>query len=177
MANAQRLLEFGWPPLYAVAGDDCHSLEGSDQASPGRGWIVVRAAHLQTSELLQAMVAGDFYASTGVVLTQLQYDSKHGLLSISALRHPRSTYRIDFIATKRHVMPLPSSDESWDSPGVGVVVKSVPGWQGDYRLASDDLYVRATITASLPVRNPMRSNYAGDRIQVEQAFTQPVGWK
>jgi hypothetical protein len=60
---------------------------------------------------------------------------------------------------------------------VGVLVKRVTGPIADYSLAADDAYVRATVSASTQPSNPMKSNYTGDDVQLEQAFTQPVGWQ
>ena len=178
MANAQRVLEYAWPPLFGVAGDDTHSLAGKDQASPGRGWIVVRASQLRPDVLVHAMLAGDFYASTGVVLNRCDFNSATRTLSISVAQVPGVSYKIEFIATKRKVTPLLSSgDERWDSPGVGDVVKSATGFQSEYQLAGDEAFVRATITSSRVPENPMVSSYTGDTSQFEQAFTQPVGWQ
>jgi len=178
MANAQRVLEYAWSPLFGVAGDDTHSLAGKDQASPGRGWIVVRASQLRPDVLVHAMLAGDFYASTGVVLNRCDFNVKTRTLFISVAPVAGVAYRIDFIATKRDARALPSGgDERWDTQGVGVVVKHVTGLQSEYQLASDDALVRATITSSRAPENPMVSNYTGDDSQFEQAFTQPVGWQ
>jgi len=179
MANAERILERGWLPLYGVAGDDTHVLSGAAEASPGRGWIVVRAYQLRPAELVNAMLMGDFYASTGVSLDQCNFDERHRRLSIRVNAVSGVAYQVDFVATKLSAHPLahvPAGDR-WDSPSVGVLVKRVAGPIADYSLATDDAYVRATISASTQPSNPMKSNYAGDIAQLEQAFTQPVGWQ
>lgn len=179
MANAERILERGWRPLYGVAGDDTHALCGADEASPGRGWIMVRAQRLRPAELVNAMLKGDFYASTGVSLDQCSFDERHRRLSISVNAASGVEYHVDFVVTKLSAHPLghvPAADR-WDSPGVGVLVKSVAGPTAAYSLAADDAYVRATITASTHPINPIKSNYTGDDAQFEQAFTQPVGWQ
>jgi len=179
MANAERILERGWPPLYGVAGDDTHVLSGPAEASPGRGWIVVRARRLRAAELVNAMLTGDFYASTGVSLNQCSFDERQRRLSISVNAASGVAYQVDFFATKLSAHPLehvPAGDR-WDSPSVGELVKRVTSPMADYSLAADDAYVRATITASTQPSNPMKSNYTGDGVQLEQAFTQPVGWQ
>jgi len=139
----------------------------------------VHALRLRPAELVNAMLKGDFYASTGVSLDQCNFDERHRRLSISVNAASGVAYQVDFVATKLSAQPLehvPASDH-WDSPSVGVLVKHVAGPIADYSLAADDAYVRATISASTQPSNPMNSNYTGDNAQVEQAFTQPVGWQ
>ena len=58
---------------WGVAVDDMHHLKktSSSHANPGRGWVVVRARARTGDGVLRALAAGDFYASTGVTLTDL----------------------------------------------------------------------------------------------------------
>ena len=61
--------------LYGIAVDDAHTFKepgNRDLAGPGRGWVVVRAARLEPRAILEAMERGDFYASTGVELTDYE---------------------------------------------------------------------------------------------------------
>ena len=44
-------------------------------AGPGRGWVMVRAARLEADALLEALESGNFYASTGVVLDDVEATS------------------------------------------------------------------------------------------------------
>jgi hypothetical protein len=178
MCNAERVLERGWPPLFGVAGDDTHTREGADEPSPGRGWIMVRAASLRAEDLITAMRQGDFYASTGVRLNRLNYDSGHRVLSLSIEREPNTTYATEFIATKSIACPSKSASpaDRWDSLHVGMVVARSAATASSYTLSADDVLIRATVTASRPPDNPMKSNYQGDETQFKQAFTQPVGW-
>ena len=64
--------------LYGIAVDDAHTFKqpgNPDVAGPGRGWVVVRAPRLEARALLDALERGDFYASTGVELTDYQVTS------------------------------------------------------------------------------------------------------
>lgn len=67
----------GRPLLYGIATDDAHQFIniGSRTALPGRGWIVVRSPLLSAESLLQALRSGDFYASTGVVISDFGTDA------------------------------------------------------------------------------------------------------
>jgi len=60
--------------LYGIAVDDAHHFKqfGRDLSNPGRGWVVVGAKALEAAEITGALAAGDFYASTGVELSDVQ---------------------------------------------------------------------------------------------------------
>ncbi|MEO7368739.1 MAG: hypothetical protein ABIZ36_12335, partial [Gemmatimonadaceae bacterium] len=66
----ERLARLGKGAFFGLATDDAHHYHGdpTKQSRTGRGWIVVRAANLTAEDLIAAMEAGDFYASSGVVL-------------------------------------------------------------------------------------------------------------
>jgi hypothetical protein len=179
MANAERVLERGWPPLYGVAGDDVHAINGADKPTPGRGWIMVRARQLSPTELVQAMNRGDFYASTGVTLRNIDYNPNDREISVSVQADPQITYRIEVVATKTSARPrtFAAPPDRWDTPLVGVVVAKIAGTRAYYRLADDDVCVRVVVTSSRHPSNPLSSPYAGDQMQFEEAFTQPVGWQ
>lgn len=179
MANAQRVLAHAWPPLFGVAGDDAHARSGASESSPGRGWIMVRARQLQNAELITAMQKGDFYASTGVTLKRCDFDARRRSLLISILPEAGATYQIEFVVTKLNASPTAPSlaKNNWDGPGVGIVAQQTSSLEAEYVMVHDDAFVRATVTSSRPPRNPMKSNYTGDDVQFEQAFTQPVGWQ
>src|SRR5688572_7439061 len=56
--------------LYGIAVDDAHHFKrfGKEYSNPGHGWIHVRADSLTPDEILSAIEAGDFYATSGVTL-------------------------------------------------------------------------------------------------------------
>ena len=75
-ALALRLALLDGPPLWALATDDAHSFrEVPGVSNPGRGWIQVRATALEPDAIVEAMLAGDFYASSGVELREARRDS------------------------------------------------------------------------------------------------------
>ncbi len=57
--------------VFGVAADDAHDF-GADSRDPGFSWIVVRAAELTGPAILNAIRAGDFYATTGVALSAVR---------------------------------------------------------------------------------------------------------
>jgi hypothetical protein len=166
IANTVRLGELGGAPLYGVAVDDAHEYHGEPGAQPGRGWVMVQAPTLDAGALVQALDAGDFYASTGVELRSVRFDEETGTLSVEVRPRADARYVIEFIgSTKRAARERPVTRET---EGVGVTLSTVPGTRARYVMTGEELYVRARVTSTLPPDNP---SFAG---QKRQAWTQPV---
>ncbi len=84
--------------LYGIAVDDAHTFKqpgNPDVAGPGRGWVVVRAPRLEARALLESLERGDFYASTGVELQELDVSAER--VRIAVRPAPSSRYRVQFI--------------------------------------------------------------------------------
>jgi hypothetical protein len=164
------------PMLFGVATDDAHDFHefAPAQRNPGRGWIMVRAAHLIADELMAAMKAGDFYASTGVELTEVRRYGKR--LSIRIAGRSDATYTTQFIGTRASYDTANTAvSDSAGRPvtrrysrGVGEVLAEVRGLAPAYTLRGDELYVRARVVSS---RQKTNASYTGER---EMAWTQPV---
>ena len=91
--------------LYGVAVDDAHVFKAPgnpDVAGPGRGWVVVRAPRLEARALLDSLERGDFYATTGVELTDYQASARQITVSVNATAF--SKYRIQFIGKGGRVL-------------------------------------------------------------------------
>jgi hypothetical protein len=175
---ALRLGRHRLPPVYGLATDDAHSYHawGSSKSNPGRGWVMVRAPYLTAEALVRALEAGDFYASTGVVLRDVRRAGDR--LTVRVQAEPGVKYRTQFVATLRGA-PLASTPRL-DKDGkplnvtrvysaeVGKVVAEAEGPEASYRLTGRELYVRAKVISTRPHPNPYRK---GD---VEVAWTQPV---
>lgn len=127
---------------------------------------MVRSRYLTPEHLIKAMKAGDFYASSGVVLRDVQFDKQQRKLSIQIEPSAGVTYETQFV-----VLPKPKSKpaDANDLPKAYMAAK-VAGDSPSYTLKSDDYYVRAIVTSSQPHENPSLEN------QTQQAWTQPVGW-
>jgi hypothetical protein len=178
VALAFRLTSLGLGTLYALAVDDSHEYHkwGTNQVNPGRGWIMVRSPRLRVNALLAAMEAGDFYASTGVRLTEVRRDAKTLLVEVDP--DPDVTYTIQFIGTRRGFDPTgrPAPATKTDappasmiySPQIGEILAESKGASATYTLDGDEIYVRAKVLSSKPKRN----GYRGDEMEV--AWTQPL---
>ena len=125
---------------------------------------MVRSQYLTPEHLIRAMKRGDFYASSGVTLKDVQYDAKTKELKLDIAPEDSVTFQTEFIATLK-----PDSTDNKDRIGKRVhVSKSL---SPSYRLKGNELYVRALVTSSKPHQDPSFKN------QFQQAWTQPVGWE
>lgn len=175
----ERLAELGKPVLYGLGTDDSHQYhnEPNKLSHPGRGWVMVRAPHLTVENLIAALEAGDFYASSGVVLKDVQ--RKDGQLSVEIEPEPGVTYITEFIGTRRgydrtNTQVLGESGETLRvtrrySKDIGAVLATVAGTSASYTLKGDEIYVRACITSSKQKADP--ASAAGE---FERAWTQPL---
>jgi hypothetical protein len=84
--------------VFGVASDDLHELKRpwvKQAALPGQGWVVVRAARLAADAILGALAKGDFYASTGVELVDIQVT--HDSLTVTIQEQTFARYTVLFI--------------------------------------------------------------------------------
>jgi hypothetical protein len=91
--------------LYGIAVDDAHTFKDPGNpavAAPGRGWVVVRSPRLEPAALMDALERGDFYASTGVELSDVETTTDRMRVLVRATSY--SKYRIQFIGRKGQVL-------------------------------------------------------------------------
>ena len=147
-------------PLYALATDDAHDHYDRDGVSiPGRGWVMVRSASHDPEAIVRAMRAGDFYASSGVGLTDVREESDRLVIDIDA--EEGLTYLTEFIG-----VPIDG-----DAAPVARTLMATDADPAVYEFEGDELYVRARVTSS---RLHPRPYQAGD---FETAWTQPVRFR
>ena len=116
--------------IFGTATDDAHNYLdfAPDKANPGGAWIVVRATELSGDAIIQGLEAGDFYASTGVSLREVEASSDSFYVQIQEAGG--KSYRTAFIG------------------GGGALLTEVEGPEATYRLRGDEGYVRARVTSS-----------------------------
>ena len=178
IALAWRLAFLGLEPLLGLAVDDGHHYHAwsPDRSNPGRGWVWVRSRELTPGAIVRAMEQGDFYASSGVVLRDVQRGDGRLLVEVDA--RPGEALVIEFIGTlhgfdaRREPLlsgnGLPLRVTQRYSGDVGRILKTVHGTRAEYRLRGDEWYVRARVTSTRPVENP------GQRGELQRAWTQPL---
>lgn len=181
IANTLRIAQMEAPPLLGIATDDSHNYFGDRDASPGRGWVMVRATHLTPEKLIAALEAGDFYASSGVALEDVRFSPETGAVEIDIAAVDGEEYVTEFIGTTEGFDE--HSDAVVDAEGkempvtrrysteVGRVLARATGEKPRYQLTGNELYVRAVVTSNKAPDNPA---FEG---QKKQAWTQPVGWR
>jgi hypothetical protein len=120
--------------IYGIAVDDAHHFKDPGNKSlalPGQGWIVVRAQRLSVEAILQAIEAGDFYASTGVELEDYVATKDSITINIKDLKPYRQRrYRTQFIGKD------------------GIVLDEASTKTAVYYFKGDEIYVRAKIIDS-----------------------------
>jgi len=178
--NTRRIAELHLLPMFGLGVDDSHAYHQMilGKSNPGRGWVMVRARHLTAESIIAAMEAGDFYASSGVTLTDVKRSGNSLVVEIAA--EPGVTYVTKFIGTRKGYDPtnqlIPPANEAAKktlphrrySKDVGAVLAEVTGPRASYTLKGDELFVRAKIISSKPKPNASVAN------EVECAWTQPL---
>jgi hypothetical protein len=175
---ALRLGKLRTPVVYGLATDDAHGYHqfGVGKVNPGRAWVMVRAPYLSAEAILRGLETGDFYASTGVVLDDV--DRGPNTLKLRIRPEEGVSYRTQFIATLRDasLASEPQRDENGNplevtrvyADAIGQVVAESSSLTPSYQLTGNELYVRAKVISSKPHPNPYQK---GD---VEVAWTQPL---
>ena len=166
----------GLDVMYGIATDDAHNYaqQDSTRANPARGWIMVRAEALTPDAIITAMEAGDFYASTGVILTEIATSGER--LALRIAEEPGVTYVTEFVGTRegydRGVEELPDAAglpvTHRYSLEIGTVLAEVSGPNPEYAFTGDELYVRARVRSSRRPDNPVHA------LEVQMAWVQPV---
>ena len=133
---------------------------------------MVLAEELTQESLFKAIQRGDFYASSQQDLEDVSFDRKTGTLTVSVPATPGVAYKIRFISTKKgapldpvRYVNIPATAEHMDRARkvpiydgrIGATVKLVEGGKGErveasYKLAADDLYVRARVESDAPTK-------------------------
>ena len=137
-------IENNKPLMYGLATDDSHHyhVKGSKWSNAGRGWIMVQADSLNSSSLINALESGQFYATTGVILKDLEFDQAK--LSVEVAHEEGITYGISFTGCKKGQ----SNTEE---------LKSVKGFKADFKLTDEIIFVRCQITSSKLQSNPIEN--------------------
>ena len=83
--------------IFGTATDDAHHFRkfGPDKANPGGAWVVARARELSEAAIIQSLESGDFYASTGVSLSEMVTSSD--ALSMQIEQTGGNSYKTAFI--------------------------------------------------------------------------------
>ena len=130
--------------IYGIAVDDAHHYSDftHTMANPGRGWIVVNAEQLTNESIIDSLIAGKFYFSTGIDIEDISMLDEGIELVIS--QHRDYIYNTKFIGKD------------------GEVLKEATGLQPKYEFSGDEEYVRASIKSSIGTRAWTQPRFLND---------------
>jgi hypothetical protein len=113
-----------------IAVDDAHHFKriGKEFSNPGRGWVMVKAEELSRKAILDALAAGNFYASTGVELKDITTTVSELRIEVAPQKTMKQTTY--FIGASGEVL-----QKSFEDTAV-------------YRFRGGEKYVRARVEAS-----------------------------
>jgi len=170
ICNTIRLAQMHAEPLFGLGSDDAHHYHtpGMNRSTPGRGWIMLRGKELSVDQIMTSLKAGDFYATSGVLLRDVKYDPASKTITIDIEPDGDATFTTSFVGTPKNFSD--GGKTPLDSEMVGKTFASVTGTTATYKLTGEELYVRAVINSKKPPAVPSYEN------QHAQAWTQPVGW-
>jgi hypothetical protein len=117
--------------VYGIAVDDAHHFKTPNApgaAGPGKAWVMVRAEQLSSDAILEALERGEFYASTGVEISELAVKPKRIIVTVN--QQPATTYRVQFIGKNGRLLKEGSSNPA------------------RYRIRGSEGYVRVKVIAS-----------------------------
>ena len=157
------LLEKGMT-IYGVSSDDAHKLQkwGEKENNPGRGWVMVRAEELTSNAITNAMLEGDFYSSSGVMLDKLILGKDQIELSVNQ-KETACELASEFLFGRPVKKGEPGTYIEFIGPG-GELVKSIKGFSGSCKSTGD--YLRAKVVHRVQKENGSLREY--------YAWTQPV---
>ncbi len=120
----------GGQRIYGISTDDAHTYDEfrPDRANPGRGWVFVRADSLSEQTILSALKQGEFYASTGIELTDVT--TTPSVVSIKIQERHGESYLTKFVGMN------------------GRVLSEQQGLCPRYDISGGEGYVRASVISS-----------------------------
>jgi len=171
-AEAKRWSEELWDELlstgrviYGVATDDSHQLKASElahPARPGRAWVMVRAEALSPGAITDALRRGDFYGSTGVILTTVSTEGGSYRVAVDVERTREQASASQWVGRAGDAGP------PWEirfiGPG-GRVVHRAMATTASYPITKEHSYLRCKVSYRL-------RGEGGTKIF--HAWTQPV---
>lgn len=188
IANTIRLKHEGLPPIFGTATDDTHNYHIGDYVmnAPGTSWVMVQARQLTPNAITAAMEEGRFYATTGVILKELEFNKEKRELTIGVEERAGVKYWIEFKGSLKNAslefrpvedvidnkgLAHPVTGNYTDA-GIGRTFQKTEGPNATYQFSGNELFVRAVVHCNAPPY--FKYDEYSDLEQ--KAWTQPVGW-
>ncbi len=150
--------------LYGVSSDDAHKLQkwGEKENNPGRGWVMVRSKELTSDALTSAMLKGDFYSSSGVMLGKLHRGKSSIELEVD-VQTTAQELESEFLFGRPVKKGEPGTTIEFIGPG-GEIVQSTSGNQASCKIKG--AYLRGKVTHCVKKEDGSLREY--------YAWTQPI---
>jgi hypothetical protein len=153
--------------IYGVSSDDMHELKRLDRerSNPGRGWVMVRADELTPDAITDAMDRGDFYATNGVMLSEVELKDRTYAVTVDEAATAAEVAKSEVVGERvTGEAGGPAYRIEFIGPN-GDVLAGVDGPEGVYTRDPAVAYVRARVTFT---------HAAGGELRRFLAWTQPV---
>ena len=166
IANTIRLKQEGLSPIYGTATDDTHDYHIGDYVmnAPGTSWVMVQARGLTPNVITAVMEEGQFYATTGVILSELAFAEEKYTLTVEVDEKAGVNYWIEFKGSLKDVSldfepvddlvdnkgPAHPVAGNYPDAGIGMAPQEIEGLKATYQVSVDVLYVRAVIHCDAP---------------------------
>ena len=151
--------------VYGVSSDDAHYFQdlSAERSNPGRGWVMVEADALTPDAVTEALEAGRFYATNGVMLADVERGPSRYELAVDTAATAR------MLAEERHVGHAVAEGPAGTTIAFigpeGAVLQETQGLRAAYDVTPEHAYVRARVTHRRPTTDGFEAFYA---------WTQPV---
>ncbi|MCB0549421.1 MAG: CehA/McbA family metallohydrolase [Phaeodactylibacter sp.] len=136
--------------VYGVSSDDAHDFKkwSPEVTNPGRGWVMVRCDTLTPDAITHAMEHGDFYATNGVILSEV---SREGMQYQVAIDTALTFRELDspFVTGKKVSQGQPGFLIEFIGPG-GQLLNKQETTRAAYELANAGAYVRCKLSYTRP---------------------------
>ena len=163
LANAIRVFQLEADPLMGLATDDSHEYHNGKGATTGRGWVMVQARYLTPEHIINSMKQGNFYASSGVELSKVQWDAEQRTVRLQILPEEGVTYRTELVGTA-----VPAEEGLPSSEDIGKTYSISESPNVEFEVPAKIGIFRLRVTSSKPHPNPSLKG------QFCQAWTQPI---
>ena len=131
--------------IYGVSSDDAHTFQewAPRKSNPGRGWVMVRSDTLAPAPITQAIERGDFYATNGIILSDVSLDNKQYRVQIDTAQ-TRKELESPFVAGKRDSVGSEGYVIEFIGPN-GQLLEKKASTKAVYSLSNAEAYVRCKL--------------------------------
>ncbi len=134
--------------IYGVSSDDAHQFQewSPGKSNPGRGWVMVHSDTLTPAAITRAMEEGAFYATNGLILSEVSTEDKQYRVAIDTALTFREL-ESPFVIGKKEKEGTEGFRIEFIGPS-GQILETAEGTQSVYGLEKTEGYVRCKLSYS-----------------------------